>query len=95
MRERKRWHDLDGPERATIIVAAGVQVMLAAGAWWDLAHRPAERVRGPKWLWALVIAVNFVGPILYFSCGRAGPRENRPANSDTGGVTAATSVRFG
>ena len=45
--------------------------MLAAAAWWDLARRPATQVRGPKWMWALVIGVNFVGPVLYFARGRA------------------------
>jgi hypothetical protein len=57
------------------------QVLLAAGAWWDLARRPADRVRGPKWLWAPVIAVNFAGPVLYFSCGRIPPRATSTGQS--------------
>ncbi|MEU7788877.1 PLD nuclease N-terminal domain-containing protein [Amycolatopsis sp. NPDC049159] len=71
MSDRKRWRELDTRQRAGIRAAASVQFLLAAAAWWDLAHWPAERVRGPKWLWALVIAVNFVGPVLYFARGRA------------------------
>jgi len=71
MNDRKRWHDLSPRQRGRIRLAASVQLLLAAAAWWDLAHRPATRVRGPKWLWALVIAVNFVGPVLYFARGRA------------------------
>jgi hypothetical protein len=47
-----------------------VQISLAATAWVDLARRPAELVRGPKPAWALAIAVNFVGPIAYFTVGR-------------------------
>ncbi|MFC4857259.1 PLDc N-terminal domain-containing protein [Actinophytocola glycyrrhizae] len=46
---------------------------LAAIAWNDLAHRPQEDVKGRKRLWALAIAVNFVGPIAYLRYGR---REN-------------------
>lgn len=71
MTDHHRWRDLSPRRRARIRLAASVQLLLAASAWWDLAHRPADRVRGPKWLWALVIAVNFVGPVLYFTRGRA------------------------
>jgi hypothetical protein len=47
-----------------------VQIALAAGAWWDLARRPATAVQGSKGAWALVIAVNFVGPVAYLRFGR-------------------------
>jgi hypothetical protein len=49
---------------------AAVQLSLAATAWTDLIRRPARRVNGPKTVWALVIAVNFVGPLAYFRWGR-------------------------
>lgn len=67
---RKRWSDLSGGQKAAIVVAASVQISLAATAWIDLARRPAELVRGPKPVWAAVIAVNFAGPIAYFGWGR-------------------------
>lgn len=67
---RKRWSDLNDAEKAAILVAASVQISLAATAWVDLARRPAQLVRGPKPLWAAAIAVNFVGPISYFAVGR-------------------------
>jgi hypothetical protein len=73
---RKRWSDLNGREKAGIIVGASVQITLAATAWIDLARRPPELVRGPKAAWAAAIAVNFVGPIAYFTIGRVG----RPAD---------------
>jgi hypothetical protein len=47
-----------------------VQVSLAVSAWTDLAGRPADQVNGSKRRWALVIGVNFVGPVLYFLRGR-------------------------
>jgi hypothetical protein len=50
-----------------------VQISLALAAWWDLAHRPADGVRGSKRLWAAAILVNFVGPIAYFRGGRKRP----------------------
>ena len=67
---RKRWSDLSDREKTAVLVVASVQLSLAATAWVDLARRPAELVRGPKPAWALGIAVNFVGPIAYFTVGR-------------------------
>ncbi|MGZ4566534.1 MAG: PLDc N-terminal domain-containing protein [Blastococcus sp.] len=67
---RRRWADLSTPQRAGLLVLATVQLSLATRAWMDLARRPAGRVNGPKPLWALVIAINFVGPIAYFRWGR-------------------------
>ncbi|WP_257881405.1 PLDc N-terminal domain-containing protein [Gordonia terrae] len=47
-----------------------VQVSLAVSAWADLAARPAAKVRGAKSTWACIIAINFIGPILYYTRGR-------------------------
>lgn len=69
-RPKKTWSELTGPQRAAVLTMASVQLSLAAAAWTDLARRPADQVRGPKAIWALVIAVNFVGPIAYFTKGR-------------------------
>ncbi|MEV0071012.1 MULTISPECIES: PLD nuclease N-terminal domain-containing protein [unclassified Amycolatopsis] len=66
----RKWADLSATERQVVAGAAVVQATLAATAWWDLAHRPADQVRGPKALWAAVIAVNFAGPLAYFGWGR-------------------------
>jgi hypothetical protein len=71
MGHHKRWRDLTAAQRTAIGTAASAQILLAGAAWWDLAHRPAIELRGPKWLWAIAIAVNFVGPVLYFARGRA------------------------
>ncbi|EME55076.1 PLDc N-terminal domain-containing protein [Amycolatopsis decaplanina] len=48
----------------------GIQVTLAAVAWTDLALRPATEIRGSKRRWALIIAVNFAGPLAYLTWGR-------------------------
>ena len=66
----KRWGELSERQQTAILVAATMQLSLAATAWADLATRPAELVNGRKTLWAAVIGVNFVGPIAYFACGR-------------------------
>ena len=67
---RRQWSDLSTGQQVAIVAAGTVQVALAATAWWDLAHRPAAQVRGPKAAWAVGIAVNWVGPIAYFTVGR-------------------------
>ncbi len=71
---KKRWSDLTGSQRAATIVGSAVQFALAAAAWSDLANRPAKLVNGKKAVWAVVIAVNFVGPISYFLLGRRAHR---------------------
>lgn len=46
-----------------------LQVGLMVLGYVDLARR--ETVRGSrKWVWALVMLISFVGPILYFVLGR-------------------------
>ncbi|MEV4603628.1 PLD nuclease N-terminal domain-containing protein [Amycolatopsis sp. NPDC049253] len=66
----REWAELSSAQRRVVAGAAVVQATLAATAWWDLAHRPADQVRGPKAVWAAVIAVNFAGPLAYFGWGR-------------------------
>lgn len=67
---RKRWADLTPGQRAGIIALGTVQISLATRAWWQLARMPADRVNGPKPLWAAVIGINFVGPLTWFRWGR-------------------------
>lgn len=67
---KKRWRDLSGGQRAVVVTLTSVQLSLAVSAWADLATRPAEQVNGSKAKWAAVIAINFVGPVLYFTKGR-------------------------
>lgn len=69
-RAGRRWGDLTGRQQAVILVLSVTQLSLAAAAWADLATRSAPEVAGRKGVWAAVIAVNFVGPILYFRFGR-------------------------
>ena len=67
---KKSWNELSDGQKATILTLMSVQVSLAVTAWTDLAFRPAEQVRGSKARWAAIIAVNFIGPALYFVRGR-------------------------
>jgi bacteriorhodopsin len=67
-REKRRWSDLTDRQKTALLVAASVQLSLAATAWVDLSAA-REQVNGSKAAWAAAIAVNFVGPIAYFTLG--------------------------
>lgn len=66
----KRWDEMSNRRRLTVMLLTAVQVSLAVSAWADLAERPRQQVNGSKLRWAAIIAVNFVGPLLYFAKGR-------------------------
>ena len=73
MAARRQWGDLPPRTRQLIIAGAAFEVPLKVAALIDLKRRPASQVRGPKWLWAVVVVlVNSVGgvPISYFLFGR-------------------------
>ncbi|GAA4288011.1 PLDc N-terminal domain-containing protein [Georgenia daeguensis] len=70
MTGKKGWKDLTPAQRRAVGALGAVEAALAIAAWTDLARRPPELVRGSKIAWAGIIAINFVGPLLYFSRGR-------------------------
>jgi hypothetical protein len=58
-----------GPLLPFLIPVLIIQLGLMAAALLDLVKR--ERVRGPKWMWVVIILfVNLIGPIIYFLVGR-------------------------
>lgn len=67
---RKRWSELTPWQRRAAVATMVAEAALAGAAWTDLALRPAEFVRGRKLWWALVILINFAGPVAYFRWGR-------------------------
>jgi hypothetical protein len=69
---RRQWRDLSRGQRIAVIALGAVQIGLAAVAWTDLARRPADAVHGRKPWWAVVIGVNFIGPLAYLRFGRRG-----------------------
>lgn len=73
MAGRRRWGDLTQRQRRLIVAGVASEGVLKVAALVDLKRRPADQVRGPKWLWALaVFLVNSVGavPLAYFRYGR-------------------------
>jgi hypothetical protein len=76
MAAQRRWSDLSERTRKLIIVTAVAESILKGAALIDIKRRPANLIRGPKWLWASVIAVVSsagVVPISYFLFGRRRP----------------------
>jgi hypothetical protein len=66
---RARWQDLSDRQRFAVLVLGSLQLSLAESAWTDLSTRTASMVNGSKQVWALVIAINGIGPISYFLWG--------------------------
>jgi hypothetical protein len=72
----RRWSDLSERNRRLLIAAAVADVALRVAALVDIKRRPANQIRGRKWVWATVVAVvNSAGvvPISYFVFGRSRP----------------------
>lgn len=70
---KKRWKDLSENQRRMIVAGVVLETVVKVAALRDLKHRPADEVRGPKWLWGGVITVaNSAGlvPAAYFVFGR-------------------------
>lgn len=78
MADRRRWSDLSEGTRRFIIVTAVAESILKGAALIDIKRRPADQIRGPKWLWVPVVTVvNSLGivPISYFVFGRRPPAQ--------------------
>ena len=76
MTASKRWSELSPRNRRLIVGAAVVEGLLKLAALIDLKRRPASQVRGPRWVWATLVAVvsSFgLVPISYFLFGRRRP----------------------
>ncbi|MET0782481.1 MAG: PLDc N-terminal domain-containing protein [Microbacterium sp.] len=63
--------DLDVGRRVVYGIFGVLQAALAFLAYWDLAHRPASQVHGPKAAWIPVILINWIGPLSYFYVHRS------------------------
>lgn len=69
MGRKKNIRQVSPAGKALLGVIGAVQIAFAALAFWDLAHRAGEQLRGPKPAWIPVILVNWIGPAAYFAFG--------------------------
>lgn len=67
-----KWKDLSPVTRRLIVGGAVAETGLKVAVLIDIKRRPAERIRGPKWLWASSMIINSAGiiPLSYFVFGR-------------------------
>ena len=72
MAPNKKWSELTARQKVPFGVRGIVQFALLAAALMDIRRRPAEEIKGSKWLWSALALVNFmgIGPIAYFVFGR-------------------------
>ncbi|GAY13123.1 hypothetical protein [Pseudonocardia sp. N23] len=69
----RRWDELSPQVRRLLVAAGSVDAVLRAVALVDVRRRPADRVRGPKWVWATALSVvSSAGllPLAWFVLGR-------------------------
>ncbi|AJK68898.1 hypothetical protein B840_06465 [Corynebacterium marinum DSM 44953] len=69
-RTRQKFTDLPLPAKVGVVAGVAAEVSAKIAAWVDLYRRPADKVRGPKWAWAVAQLINGVGPAAYWSFGR-------------------------
>ncbi|MDO5511108.1 PLDc N-terminal domain-containing protein [Corynebacterium sp.] len=67
---RTEFNDMSTTARVSLIAGVAAELAAKVGAWVDLYRRPASKVRGPKWAWALAQFINGIGPAAYWSVGR-------------------------
>jgi Phospholipase_D-nuclease N-terminal len=72
-----------------ISALALVEFGLLAAAWIVLFRTPGARLTLPKWAWAMICLVQFVGPIAFFAAGRKPkPVDETAPHPDAASTTA-------
>jgi NADH:ubiquinone oxidoreductase subunit B-like Fe-S oxidoreductase len=66
------WNGLSSRQRSLVVVAGVADAGLKVVAFTDLKRRPADQIRGPKWLWAAIVLINSGGltSLSYLVLGR-------------------------
>lgn len=68
--KRRSWNDLTPGQKCLIVVGGCLEFGLLAAALWDLSKRSPEEVRGSRRMWAVLVFIEWIGPIAYFTIGR-------------------------
>ncbi len=77
------------PEILLIVILVVVELGLLVAAWVVLFRTPSERLTLPKWAWAVICLLQFVGPIAFFAAGRK-PRAVVDVSAPRAGGEATT-----
>jgi hypothetical protein len=70
MAAKQKWRDFSERRRRLILVGAVAEAGLKMAMLIDIKRRPADQIRGSKWMWRALAFINGVGPISYFAFGR-------------------------
>ena len=63
-------HQFSTTQIALLAALVVVEFGLLAAAWIVLFRTPTARLTLPKWAWAVICLVQFIGPIAFFAAGR-------------------------
>jgi len=78
-RRRSRWAQMTRAQRLRWVAITSAQAGFMAFGLVKLSRRPAERIPGRKWLWALVILANLAASVaIRFGRLAADPRPAEP-----------------
>ncbi|MBS1847693.1 MAG: hypothetical protein JST73_05395 [Actinobacteria bacterium] len=67
---KKKWSELSPAGKFGVVGALAAHVVLVGLAHRDLSHRPADEIRGPKWVWRMATAANSTMVGAYFLFAR-------------------------
>ena len=70
MATKKKWSELSTRSRRLITITGVIEMALLAATLVDLKRRPAEQIKGSKWMWTALAFINIIGPVAYFAFGR-------------------------
>lgn len=76
---------------APIAVLVIIELGLLAAAWIVLFRTPNARLTLPKWAWALLCLVQFIGPLAFFAVGRK-PKQIEEAQTEPDTANTTTRV---
>jgi len=85
-------HQFTSTEIALIVALGVIEFGLLAAAWIVLFRTPTARLTLPKWAWAVLCVVQFVGPIAFFAVGRKPQQVADTAPHPDGASTTARVV---
>jgi hypothetical protein len=72
MAAQQYWNNLSPRTRRLLIAGAAVEGVFKVAALIDMKRRPADQIRGSKWVWGPAMVLNSAGavPFAYFAFGR-------------------------
>lgn len=69
--KQKKWSELTDSQKRLIGGISVADLVAKASALRSLYKTDAKDIRGPKWLWAIIIiVVNTAGPAAFYTVGR-------------------------